>query len=351
MRRRRSYASIKRSLRLARNMPVWALSIISLLCAPDRLLAASEPRQQIGFVSFVPGVAPLWVAADGQFFAQEGVKSELIFIGTAPTMVASMTAREVPLAVTAGTAVLSAIAAGAPIKILATFNNWLTADFVARPGILRPEHLRDKRVGVQSIGGGIWMQALLTLEHLGVDPAKDRIHIQVIGPQAQLAKALEVGAIDATVLPSAFSRPLKARGFPILAELRSGDIPLTVNSLIALKETIDQFPHTVEQVLKALVRAIAFIYEPHNRRAVTRILARRLQVDGKAAEEAYVEALESLERKPYPSAKGLLNIQRMLARSNPKAGTIRVEDVIDVRILHRLDQSGFLDAVYGVGAR
>jgi hypothetical protein len=63
-----------------------------------------------------------------------------------------------------------------------------------------------------------------------------------------------------------------------------------------------------------------------------------------------VEALENLERKPYPSAKGLLNIQRMLARSNPKAGTIRVEDVIDVRILHRLDQSGFLDAVYGLRA-
>jgi ABC-type nitrate/sulfonate/bicarbonate transport system substrate-binding protein len=88
--------------------------------------AASGGRLQIGYVSFVPGGAPLWVAADGRFFAQEGLDPDLIFIGTAPTMVASLMAREVPLALTTETAVISAIAGGAPLKIVATFNNWLT---------------------------------------------------------------------------------------------------------------------------------------------------------------------------------------------------------------------------------
>jgi hypothetical protein len=69
-------------------------------------------------------------------------------------------------------------------------------------------------------------------------------------------------------------------------------------------------------------------------------------VERRSAEEAYVEALEGLERKPYPSAEGLLNIRRMLARSNPRAATIRVEDVIDTRILRRLDESGFIETLY-----
>ena len=216
-----------------RALPVGFLlfGLFVMLAAQPSEIQAAAPRGrlQIGYVSFVPGVAPLWVAADAGFFAREGLDPDLIFIGTAPTMVASLMARQAPLAVTAGTAVVSAIASGAPLKIVATFNNWLTADLVARPGLTRAEDLRQKRVGVQSIGGGIWMQALLALERLGLDPVKDRLHIQVIGPQAELAKAVEIGAIDVTVLPTAFSQPLKARGFPVLAELRSGGIPLNFN--------------------------------------------------------------------------------------------------------------------------
>jgi NitT/TauT family transport system substrate-binding protein len=236
-----------------------------LILLPSGVQAAAERRLQIGFVSIVPGVAPLWVAADRGFFAQEGLDPELIFIGSAPTMVASMMAREVPLAQTAGTAVVSAVAGGAPLKILMTFSNRLSSDLVARPGITRPEDLKGKRVGVQSMGGGIWMQALLALEHLGLEPVRDRLHIQVIGPQPQLAKALETGAIDVTVLPTPFSQSLKARGYPVLLEMRNTNIPLTLNSLIALKETVEQSPQLVERVLKGLLRALVFIHNPGNR--------------------------------------------------------------------------------------
>ncbi|MSP41635.1 MAG: ABC transporter substrate-binding protein [Deltaproteobacteria bacterium] len=317
-----------------------------LVSLPVGDCAAAERRLQIGFVSITSTNAPLWVAVDRGFLAQEGLDPELIFIGSGPTMLASMMAREISLVTTAGTAVMSAAAGGAPIKILATFGNRLAADFVARPGITRPEDLRDKRVGVQSMGGGIWMQALLALEHLGLEPVKDRLHIQAIGPQPQLAKALEAGAIDVTVLPTAFSQPLKARGYPVLLNFVNANIPLTLNSLIALKETVEKSPQLVERVMRGLLRAIAFIHHPSNRGAVTQILARRLRVEQRDAEEAYRGALETLERKPYPSTEGLLNIRRTLARSNPRVASIQVEDVTATRILRKLDDSGFIDALY-----
>src|SRR5215468_10473589 len=162
-----------------------SLALALLVSLPSGVYAAAEQRLQIGFVSLGSPVAPLWVAADRGFFAQEGFDPELIFIGSAPTMLASMMAREVPLALTAGTAVVSAAAGGAPLKILATFANRLTSELIARPGITRPEDLRGKRVGVQSIGGGFWMQALLALEHLGLEPVRDRLHIQVVRPDPQ----------------------------------------------------------------------------------------------------------------------------------------------------------------------
>ena len=150
---------------------------------------------QIGFVSITALVAPLWVAADRGFFAEEGLDAELVFIGSAPTMIASMIAQEIPLALTAGTAVMAAVAGGAPVKILATFSNRVTSDLMARPGIVRPDDLRGKRVGVQSLGGGFWMQTLLALEHLGLDPVKDRLHIQVIGPDPQRVELLRPGPL------------------------------------------------------------------------------------------------------------------------------------------------------------
>src|SRR5262245_42155343 len=243
------------------------LVIALLISLPSSIYAAGGRRLQIGFVGVGTPVAPLWVAADRGFFARESLDPELIFIGSAPTMLASMMAREVPLALTAGTAVVSAAAGGAPLKILATFTNRVNSDLVARPGITRPENLKGKRVGVQSMGGGFWMQALLALEHLGLEPVRDRLHIQVVGPDPQRVTALETGAIDVTVLTRAFSQPLKARGYPVLLELGKANIPLTGTGLIALKETVDQSPQLVERVLKGLVRALAFIYHPGNREA------------------------------------------------------------------------------------
>jgi NitT/TauT family transport system substrate-binding protein len=322
------------------------LALVLFLFLPSVVQAATERRLQIGFASFTANSAPLWVAAARGFFAQEGLDPELIFIGSAPTMVASLIAREITLASTAGTAVMSAVAGGAPLKIFAAFSNRVNSDFIARPGIVRPEDLRGKRVGVQSMGGGIWMQAILALEHLGLDQVKDRLHIQVIGPQPQLAKALETGATDVTVLPTAFSQPLKARGYPVLLEMRNANIPLTLSSLYALRETAEQSPQLVERVLKGLLRALVFVHSPSNREAVTQILARRLRVDRRGSEEAYQGALEMLERKPYPRADGLLNIRRLLTRSNPRVATVQIEDMLDTRILRKLDESGFIDALY-----
>src|SRR2546428_4162959 len=166
--------------------------------------AAAERRLQIGFATISPIIAPLWVAADRRFFAQEGLEPELVFIGSAPTLVASLIAREVPFASTAGTAVMSAVAGGAPLKILATINNRSTYDLVARPGITRPEDLRGKRVGVQSIGGGILKQGPLGLENPGLAPVKGRLPNPGDGPLAPLADAPESRADPPTAPPNPF---------------------------------------------------------------------------------------------------------------------------------------------------
>ncbi|HEY1371023.1 MAG TPA: hypothetical protein VGH50_01025, partial [Candidatus Binatia bacterium] len=58
------------------------------------------------------------------------------------------------------------------------------------------------------------------------------------------------------------------------------------------------------------------------------------------------DLLRGVERKPLPSLDGMRNLQRLLKASNPKIGALKVEDIVDNRIMHRLDESGFIERVY-----
>lgn len=137
----------------------------------------------------------LWIAHEQGFFTKYGLNTDLVFIRTAPIQVAAINAGQIHIGYTAAATVLGASASGAELKILAAFTNRLTYDLVARREIKRPEDLRGKRFGVQSIGGAVWMGAVLGLEHLKMDPRRDQINILVVGDQTVLSQALEVAPL------------------------------------------------------------------------------------------------------------------------------------------------------------
>jgi len=155
-------------------------------------LAGSESYAQtkviIAHAAMQARVAPLWVAQDQGFFTKYGINHELIFVRTAPVVVAAMASGDIQIGYTGGTAVLGAAAGGTDLKTLASFTNRVTYDLVTRPEIKSPQDLRGKRFGVQSIGGTVWMGAILGLEHLGLEPVRDKIDILAVGDQTVLAQ-------------------------------------------------------------------------------------------------------------------------------------------------------------------
>ena len=65
-----------------------------------------------------------------------------------------------------------------------------------------------------------------------------------------------------------------------------------------------------------------------------------------AVEEGYQDLLSSIDRRPIPSLEGLRNMQRLLKTRNPKIEGLNVEDLVDDRLLRRLDESGFISRLY-----
>jgi ABC-type nitrate/sulfonate/bicarbonate transport system substrate-binding protein len=309
--------------------------------------AAAPVKIVIAHAAMNARVAPLWVAQDRGFFARNGIAASTIFIRQAPVLVAALTAGDVQIGYTGGTSALAAVAGGADLKIVATLTNRLGYDFVAAPGIKTAKDLRGKRVGVQSLGGTVWMGAMLGLEYLGLDPVRDNINFLVIGDQTVLAQAVESGQIDATVLDGVFSRRLKQKGLTILAELQQANIPFSSQGLIVKGSYLQEQRETLEQVFKGLIEGIAFTLAPKNKGLVVETIMHRLKLsDPKVAEEGYQDVIRGVERKPYPTLAGLRNIQRLMKIRSPGVEKVKVEEMIDDRILRRLDQSGFIDQIY-----
>jgi len=229
--------------------------------------------------------------------------------------------------------------------------NRVTYDLVARPGIRSAEDLRGKRFGVTSIGGTLWMGAVLGLEKLGIDTTRDDIRFLVIGDQVVLSQALEDNRIDATVVDLVFSKRLHEKGFPLLAEFHKTNLPITSTSVVARGAFAQKNPRLMESFMKAMLEGMAFVLGPANKPATLKVLQRRLRVSEREAEEGFADIAIGMDKKPYPSMDGLRNIQRLMKLRNPKLANTKVEDLVDDQILRRLDESGFIDklfATYGV---
>jgi NitT/TauT family transport system substrate-binding protein len=312
---------------------------------------AAGKKLVIAYAAMNARVCPLWAPRERGLFSKYGFEAEPLFVRGAPTLVSAMASNEIEIGYTGGTAVIGAVASGSDLKVLAALTNRVTYDLVVRPGIKTAEDLRGKKFGVQSIGGTVWMGAILALEHLGLDAERDKISIIAAGDQTVLAQAVASGTIDATVLDGVQSRPLHAKGFPILAELDKAKLPILSSSIVAREPYMQKNPQFVENVMRAIIEGEATCLSAREKPTTLKILQKYLRISEKDAEEGYKDMVTGLDRKPYANPAGVTNVVRLMKRTNPKVESVKPETLIDDRILKKLDQSGFIDEVmakYGV---
>lgn len=314
--------------------------------------ASSQTKITVGVAAMSPRTVPLLVAQEQGLFAKNGIEARIVLIKGAPTLVASLISGDIEVGYTGGTAVVGAAAQGVYLKILSSISSKLTHTLIANPSIKTAENLRGKTFGIQSIGGSTWMHTMLALEHVGLDVKRDNLNILVIGDSVVIGQSLEAGRVDAAVLDGALVRRLASKGFSIIAELQPANIPMLNQAIVVSPDFVQKRSDTAEKVLMTLVESIAYTLSPTNKPVVIRTMLKRFQFsDAKIAEEGYQDYLTSVERKPIPSLDALRNIRRLMALHNPKVATVKVEDLVDSRLIRKLDESGFIDragATYGL---
>jgi NitT/TauT family transport system substrate-binding protein len=327
-------------------LSVMAAIVFPLSWCLPAFTAVAPLKLIIGYASSSTRLMPLWIARDQGLFAKYGIEAEPVMLRGGTNLVTGLATGDIQIGRTAGAAVLSAVAAGHELKMLATFSSRNSYEVVVRPNIKRIEDLRGKRVAINGLGGGIWMGAMLWLEHFGLEPQRDQILWQSVGDQSVQAQALESGVVDVAFVDSFRSKWLKQKGMTILAEYSDLKQPLVTQSMVVHQIFLQQHPEIVENYLKAELEGLAFALAPKNKSAVVKAIMRRLRTDASTAEDGYIDLIRGVDHKPFASLEGMQNVQRLLKGRNPKIGGLKIEEIVDNRVMRKLDESGFISRAY-----
>jgi len=174
-----------------------ALSAFLALPLASRAAHAAQPAKLvIAYAAVTARIMPLLIAQDQGYFAKYGIDSQPVLIRGGTPLVVGLAAGDIQIGRTAGAAVLSAVASGHDLKMVATFTSRNSYNVVVKSTIKRPEDIRGKRIAINSYGGGTWVGTMLWLEHFGLDPQRDNILLQSFGDQSMQAQALDTGADD-----------------------------------------------------------------------------------------------------------------------------------------------------------
>lgn len=302
---------------------------------------AAVPARKVTlvFADFSERAGLLFVAKDQRFFEEQGLDVDVVQVRSGPIAISALAAGEAQFySVSATGASLGAMASGLDIVFVAGFINRLDGYFAVSPRVRTPEDLKGKTLGVQSIGGGIWMFTQILLDHWGLSAERDKIQIRAIGDDSVLAQSVMTGLIDGAVLGYTYSRVVAQKGGRILVELPTLNIKYQGTGLVARKSFIESSPDVVEKTLRALIKTNRFIQDKNNQPAVVRSIKKWLRLAPTDSGEDLYDRIRLLyDRSIIPTREGVQSALQLLAKTDPKFGRLKAEDLIDDRFARKLE--------------
>jgi ABC-type nitrate/sulfonate/bicarbonate transport system substrate-binding protein len=319
----------------------WILALPLILASQTGWTQELE-KVVVGHSNIRNDIAALWVPKDLGIFRKNGLDVNVVLITGGVRMTQAILSGSAPMGFTGATLVASAVAGGSDAVLMLGITNRLTYDIWAKPEIKRPEDLRGKNLAVSGFGSSSHVASFLMLQHFKLDENKDKITFLVIGDEPTRAQALIAGRIDATIVDPSVSGPLKEKGFSYLGNLQQLGVPFVNNALVSTRKYLKEQPHTAEAVVRSIVEGNAFMLNPANKPKVMGVLAKHLRLEAKEAEKTYEDLIPKVERKPYPSMEAVKATIQVMGLKNPKIAALKPDDLVDVSILQKLEQSGFV---------
>ncbi len=248
-----------------------ALSAVVLAGLAAQVARAAEPVT-IGSVG--QASANLWpelIALDKGFFAAEGLQVDIVYVQSSAALVQQLAGGSLGIATQTGLAdPLRAVGMGAPIAVVRIDVQAPPYDLVAKPNITNMKELKGK---VISLGGPkditrIYVERMLAPSGINTGD----VDMVFAGATTARASALLAGAVDAAILLPPFNFQAEAKGFNSLGLTVDyvKDLPFSGTAVNVAWANANKA--TLEKLLRAKTKSIAWFEDEQNRDGALRIL-------------------------------------------------------------------------------
>lgn len=216
--------------------------------------------------SAVPYYAPLYLAQEKGYFAEQGLDVEFYYAAAAD-IVKNVAAGNVEFGFPNADAVVAAKAQGIPVKVVhTTYQEGLGAIiFGSDSGITTPADLKGKKVAVTSMGSANYFQLQAAMESAGL--SINDVQVEIVGTGAILT-ALTEGQVDAIVFSKLRTIELNNAGYAASEITCDQFLPSFGNIVVAGDKLAAESPEVVDGFCKALNQSIEYIVDGHVEEAV-----------------------------------------------------------------------------------
>ncbi len=324
----------------------WRLALALLLALGVFPCDARAADKLVGiYAARVMSQSLPWIAQEAGLFRKYDLNFDLKFIASSPMVTAAMLGGDAEIGLVGSVGIVQAYVQGATdLVFIGGVKNILTHSLLAKPEIRRLEDLKGKKVGVTRLGSNTHYFVVQAVRRFGLNPGRDFTLIQTGGEPENFA-ALASGAIDAAALTAPMDARAIAQGFHYLVYGPDLRIPYLATAFVTRRSVIASRPQVIAQFMRTMAEATKIIHT--DRELTYRVLAKELRLDDrKVLEAAYNSEIKALEQRFDIKREGLEAVLEEVAQTDPRAKSVKPQDLVDRRFVDEMEKSGFFDKLW-----
>ena len=330
--------------RFARVAHCASLTVLIASIVPMGITIAAD-RVNMIYTARVMSQAYPWIAQEAGLFKKYDLDVPMVFVTPGAPSVAAILSGDSEVAVIGAASITRPWVQGNKDPVfVGGIKSLLTHSVIAKPEIARPEQLKGKRIGVSRIGSNPHYFAVQALRHYNIDP-REVSFIQAGGAPETLA-ALVAQGIDAAVLTVPTDAQALKMGYHYVVYGPDLKIAYAATTFITRRTIIAKRGAVIGRFMRAMAEAARIMHV--DREYTYKVLGKYLRVDDrKLLEASYNVEIKALEPRLAMKPEGFQSTLDEIAPVEPRAKSVKPQEMMDTRYLDEMEKSGFFEQIWG----